>query len=245
MTRLVALIVAAVLYASPVVAERIVVQPGDGALVSAVAHAAAGDEVILSAGQYSGPLTITVPLRLSGAPGAVIDGAGQGSVITIDAADVTVTGLTVTGSGRSHDTIDAGLKLTKKATRARVIDNDIVGNLVGVDIHGARDALVKGNWIEGLRLARMNDRGNGIYVWNAPGSVVEDNEIRYGRDGIFFPTRRGTIPTVQPDARSAVRHPLYVYQRQPDCGQRVHRQPFGVCDDVLGPDRGAGQYFGE
>ena len=190
MTRLVALIVAAVLFASPVVAERIVVHPGDGVLVSAVAKAEAGDEIILSAGQYFGPLSINVPLRLSGEQGVVIDGAGEGSVITIDAADVTVTGLTLTGSGRSHDTIDAGVKLTKKATRARVIDNDIVGNLVGVDIHGARDALVKGNRIEGLRLARMNDRGNGVYVWNAPGSVVEDNEIRYGRDGIFSNTSR-------------------------------------------------------
>ncbi|WP_417269166.1 nitrous oxide reductase family maturation protein NosD [Celeribacter sp.] len=190
MTRLVALIIAVVLFASPVVAERIVVHPGDGALVSAVAKAEAGDEIILSAGQYFGPLSINVPLRLSGEQGVVIDGAGEGSVITIDAADVTVTRLTLTGSGRSHDTIDAGVKLTKKATRARVIDNDIVGNLVGVDIHGARDALVKGNRIEGLRLARMNDRGNGVYVWNAPGSVVEDNEIRYGRDGIFSNTSR-------------------------------------------------------
>ncbi|WP_417258490.1 nitrous oxide reductase family maturation protein NosD [Celeribacter sp.] len=190
MIRLVALIVAAALCASPVVAERIVVHPGDGALVSAVAKAVAGDEIVLSAGQYFGPLSINVPLRLSGEQGVVIDGAREGSVITIDAADVTVTGLTLTGSGRSHDTIDAGVKLTKKATRARVIDNDIVGNLVGVDIHGARDALVKGNRIEGLRLARMNDRGNGVYVWNAPGSVVEDNEIRYGRDGIFSNTSR-------------------------------------------------------
>ncbi len=190
MIRPVACLLAALCLAAPVAAERIEVRAGDGALASAVADAAVGDEIVLSAGRYVGPLVIETPLRLTGAKGAVIDGAGAGSVITIDAADVTVTGLTVTGSGRSHDTIDAGIKLTKKATRARVIDNDIRGNLVGVDIHGARDALVKGNRIEGLRLARMNDRGNGVYVWNAPGSVVEDNEIRYGRDGIFSNTSR-------------------------------------------------------
>ena len=190
MIRLVACLAAALWFASPVGAERIEVRAGDGTLAAAVARATAGDEIILSAGRYVGPLTLDVPVRLEGVKGAVIDGAGEGSVITIDAADVTVTGLTVTGSGRSHDTIDAGIKLTKKASRARVIDNDILGNLVGVDIHGARDALVKGNRIEGLRLARMNDRGNGVYVWNAPGSVVEDNEIRYGRDGIFSNTSR-------------------------------------------------------
>ena len=31
----------------------------------------------------------------------------------------------------------------------------------------------------------MVARGNGFYVWNAPGVVIEDNAVRYGRDGIF------------------------------------------------------------
>ncbi|SFJ42376.1 nitrous oxide reductase family maturation protein NosD [Celeribacter neptunius] len=175
---------------APLRAERVTVVPGEGALSSAVAQAAAGDDLILTAGRYAGPVVIDKPLTLSGKSGAVIDAAGQGSVITVDAPDVIVTGLTITGSGRSHDTIDAGVKLTKAARGARILDNDIRGNLVGVDIHGARDALVKGNRIEGLRLARMNDRGNGVYVWNAPGSVVEGNEIRYGRDGIFSNTSK-------------------------------------------------------
>ena len=31
----------------------------------------------------------------------------------------------------------------------------------------------------------MNEAGNGVSVWNAPGAKVLDNEIRFGRDGIF------------------------------------------------------------
>ena len=61
----------------------------------------------------------------------------------------------------------------------------LLGNLYGVDIHGAKDSIVRGNRIEGRQDRRMNDRGNGVYVWNAPGAVVEGNDIRYGRDGIF------------------------------------------------------------
>jgi nitrous oxidase accessory protein len=34
----------------------------------------------------------------------------------------------------------------------------------------------------------MNARGNGVYVWNAPGAVVESNDIHWGRDGIFANT---------------------------------------------------------
>ncbi|MEP3299968.1 MAG: nitrous oxide reductase family maturation protein NosD [Pseudoruegeria sp.] len=182
--------VTSALLGAPLCAERIMVVPGEGALSSALASAEVGDNLVLAPGRYVGPVTIVTPLTLSGEVGAVIDGRNRGSVVTIDTADVLVTGVTVTNSGRSHETIDAGIKLTKRARNARVIDNDIRGNLVGVDIHGARDAVVKNNRIEGLRLARMNDRGNGIYVWNAPGSVVENNKIRYGRDGIFSNTSR-------------------------------------------------------
>lgn len=210
MTRLVPFILSLCLIALPVFAERIEVSGDTGALIKALEQSHEGDELILALGRYAGPVHITRPLTLSGQAGAVIDGGHEGTVITVDAKDVTVRGLTVTNSGRSHDTIDAGIKLTKRAKGARVLDNDILGNLVGVDIHGARDALVKGNRIEGLRLARMNDRGNGIYVWNAPGSVVENNEIRYGRDGIFSNTsKRNTYRgNLMRDLRFAV-HYMY------------------------------------
>ena len=185
MKRLVPLAFALILAALPAWAARIDVQPGDGALVRALLGASAGDEIVLAPGRYTGPVRIEIPLTLTGTTGAVIDGGGIGSVVTVEAPDVTVQTLTLVNSGRVHEPIDAGIKLTQKARGARVLDNDLRGNLVGVDIHGARDALVKGNRIEGLQLKRMNDRGNGIYVWNAPGSIVENNEIRYGRDGIF------------------------------------------------------------
>ncbi|MGR3781710.1 MAG: nitrous oxide reductase family maturation protein NosD [Albimonas sp.] len=185
MPRLVPLLLALILAAPPLRAERIEVAPLPGALAAALEAAQAGDELILLPGRHHGPAVIATPLTLRGEPGAVIDGGGRGSVVRVEAPDVTVQGLRIVNSGRVHEPIDAGVSLTRMATRAQVLDNDLSGNLVGVDIHGARDARVARNRIEGLRLARMNDRGNGIYVWNAPGAVVEANEIRYGRDGIF------------------------------------------------------------
>lgn len=186
MTRLVSLLaLAMILTAVPAAAERIEVQPIPGRLAAVMAAAGEGDVIVLAPGRHAGPVRIEKSLTLRGRPGAIIDAGGLGSVVTVDAPDVTVAMLTLTGSGRSHEEIDAGVSLTRKAGGARILDNRIEGNLYGVDVHGARDALVKGNRITGLRLKRMNDRGNGVYVWNAPGSVVEDNEIRYGRDGIF------------------------------------------------------------
>jgi nitrous oxidase accessory protein len=64
---------------------------------------------------------------------------------------------------------------------------------VGVYVHGARDAIVRRNRIAGRVLEHLNDSGNGVYVWNAPGAQVIDNDISGGRDGIFTNTSRQNV----------------------------------------------------
>lgn len=183
----------ALLFALPLWAAEIAVTAGQGTLAKAIAGAQPGDVLMLSEGRYEGAITIDRPLTLTGPQTAVIDGMGQGTVVTIDARDVTLRGLTVTGSGMDSEDLDAGVKILKGADRAVVADNRVIGNLHGVDVHGGRDAQVLRNTIEGTRQARVNDRGNGIYVWNSPGTLVEGNSVRWGRDGIFSnASRTGT-----------------------------------------------------
>ena len=128
-----------------------------------------GDRLVLAGGTYEGGLVLTRPIEIHGQGDAHVSGSGSGSVITIDAPDVVIEGLKLTGSGTSHETIDSGVQMTKKALRAIVRSNWLEGNLYGVDIHGARDARVEGNTIIGGDDRLMNRRGNGVYVWNAPG----------------------------------------------------------------------------
>ncbi|WP_170575105.1 nitrous oxide reductase family maturation protein NosD [Ruegeria atlantica] len=156
-----------------------------GAINEILAQAADGDTLRLSPGVYSETLVLDRPITIDGQGLATIDGQGKGSVITVTGPGVTVRGLTVIGSGSDHDGIDSGIQLTKTAHAPMVEDNVLLGNLYGIDIHGAKGSIVRGNRIEGRQDRRMNDRGNGVYVWNAPGARVEDNDIRYGRDGIF------------------------------------------------------------
>ncbi|MGR3519201.1 MAG: nitrous oxide reductase family maturation protein NosD, partial [Roseovarius sp.] len=163
---------------------------GGTALAEAIENAGAGETLRLGPGRHRGGMEIDKPLTLDCAPGARIDGGGQGSTLTVTAPDVAITGCTITGSGSDHEEIDSGIRLLEGAVRARVSGNRLTGNLYGVDIHGARDALVSGNVIEGRQDRRMNERGNGVYVWNAPGSDVVGNDIRWGRDGIFVNTSR-------------------------------------------------------
>jgi nitrous oxidase accessory protein len=156
-----------------------------GALAIALGAAVPGDTLILAPGRHAGPVVLDRPVTLTGEPGAVIDAGGTGSVVTITAPDVTLRGLTLTGSGTNGQEIDSGVRILKGADRALIEGNHLHGNLHGIDVHGGRDAMVRGNTIVGSTFHRVNDRGNGIYVWNSPGAVIEGNDIRQGRDGIF------------------------------------------------------------
>lgn len=154
--------------------------------------AAPGAELRLAPGLYEGPVHIGKPLSLIG-EGVQLQGTGQGSVVTVDAESVHVEGLQITGSGDDHETKDAGITLTKAAKGAVIKGNVLRGNLYGIDVHGAQDAQIIGNVIEGRQGHRMNQRGNGVYVWNAPGTVVEGNDVRWGRDGIFVNTSKRNV----------------------------------------------------
>lgn len=212
MLRVLALCIALV---TPVRAAEVRVAPGEGTLAAAIAGAAPGDVLVLSGGAYLGPVTIDRTLTLRGDGTAVIDGQGTGTVITVTGDDVVLTGLQVTGSGGDNQAIDSGIKVVKGADRTRIEGNRLTDNMHGVDVHGGHDTLVRSNTIEGRRNHRMNERGNGFYVWNAPGTVIEGNTVRWGRDGIFSnASKKGTYRNnLFRDLRFAV-HYMYTHDSE-------------------------------
>lgn len=159
----------------------------------AINQAAAGDRLFLSAGTYFGPILLAKSLKIIGRDGVTVKGSGRGNVITVKAADVSISGLTITGSGLLLETQDSGIFLSKQATGAIVEDNRIIDNLIGVYVWGAKMAILRNNIIRGRQDMRVNERGNGVQIWNAPGAVVEGNDIQYGRDGIFVTTSKENI----------------------------------------------------
>lgn len=175
----------AIALALPATAGERMVPARPGELARAIAGADPGDVLVLAPGRHDGPVTLDGPITIEGRSEALIEGDGTGSVIIVTGSDVTVRGVEVRGSGSSHESIDSGIRLLPPAERALIENNRVVGNLHGIDVHGAVDSIVRGNTIIGRTDHRMNDRGNGIYVWRAPGTLIEANDIRYGRDGIF------------------------------------------------------------
>ncbi|MCC7059646.1 MAG: nitrous oxide reductase family maturation protein NosD [Burkholderiaceae bacterium] len=170
--------------ASPGVAGEWRVAPGES--VQRLIDAAPSGQVIrLAPGRHAGPLRIDRPLTLLGDDGAVVAGPGSGSVITIDAPDVRIEGLEITGSGLDLPAMDSAILVTQAAARARIRANRLLNNLFGVYLHGAAQAIVERNRIVGRRDLRTSEAGNGVSIWNAPGAQVIGNAISHGRDGIF------------------------------------------------------------
>ncbi|MBS0524520.1 MAG: nitrous oxide reductase family maturation protein NosD [Proteobacteria bacterium] len=180
----------ALLAVCPALAGTIDVPAGGEALREALAAAHDGDTLVLLPGVHSGPVRIDKTLTVEGRPGAIVDGHGSGRVIEVAAPDVTIRGLTIRGSGTSLEKMEGAVFLSRTATASVVEDNRMVDNLTGVYVHGAHDAIVRGNRITGRTDLRLNEAGNGVYVWNAPGAKVIGNDITGGRDGIFTVTSR-------------------------------------------------------
>ncbi|MDF3608179.1 nitrous oxide reductase family maturation protein NosD [Paracoccus sp. DMF-8] len=198
------------LAALPALGAEHEVVPGRGRLADAIAGADPGDVLILTGGTYAGPVTIDRPLTITGPETAVIDGEGQGTVVTVSAPDVVLQGFSVTKSGTRNEDLDAGIKILKGADRVRVQGLTLFDNMHGIDIHGGRDTQVIGNRITGRQNRLMNERGNGIYVWNSPGTLLDGNDIRHGRDGIFSNASTASIyrNNIMRDLRFAV-HFMY------------------------------------
>jgi nitrous oxidase accessory protein len=172
-------------------AERVAVP--EAADLQAAIDAAANGDVLIVQGEHRGSVKIARPLTLQGELGAALLGNGQGSVVTISAPNVVLSGFTIRGSGRNLEAMDAGVFVEQSASGALVEANRIEGNLYGIYLHGAENAIARANSIVGLQKGRVNESGNGVSVWNAPGAQVLDNDISFGRDGIFVIASRNNL----------------------------------------------------
>lgn len=188
------LLLKAALFAAAVLAtaeaRATVIPVGEGeSVVEALSHAAPGDTLHLAKGNFKGGLIIDKPgLTIEGEAGATLDGDETGNVITIDAPDATIRGLTIQRSGLSLIGKNSGIFVDRTGDRARIEDNHLVDNLITIYLDGPHDAIVRHNQIYGLQRLRRTERGPAVSLWNTPGSAIVDNDIRYGRDGVFSVT---------------------------------------------------------
>jgi nitrous oxidase accessory protein len=142
----------------------------------------AGGTLRLVPGSYVGPVTINKPMTLDGGGKALILGSGKGTVLSVAASGVTLRGLRLTGSGESHDSVDAGILI--EGDDHRIEDNVLDDVLFGIHLKQVNRSRVTGNRVTGKKL-EQGMRGDAIRLWNSRHNLVEGNRFSRGRDLTF------------------------------------------------------------
>ena len=142
----------------------------------------AGGTLRLPPGSYAGPASITRPLTLEGGRQAVIVGDGKSTVLSVAANGVTLRGLRLTGSGDSHDRVDAGVLL--EGDDHRVEDNELDDVLFGIHLKRVNRSRIANNRVTGKKLDQ-GMRGDAIRLWYSQHNVIEGNRFNRGRDLTF------------------------------------------------------------
>lgn len=136
----------------------------------------------LAPGAYAGPARIVKPLLLDGGGKAQLVGSGHGTVLSIETSGATVRGMAISGSGETHDGIDAGILVAGDDNR--IEDNTFSEVLFGIHLKGGNRNRIVGNRVTGMDLPQAQ-RGDGIRLWNSKHNRIENNRFVRARDLTF------------------------------------------------------------
>lgn len=154
-----------------------------------VDRAADGERILVAPGVY-GSIRIDRAITLIGQGNAILDAGGRGDVIEVTAADVTIRGFTIRGTGKSLDRENAGIVVT--APRVTLERNRLEDVLFGIYLKQAPNSVIRGNEIGAMDLP-VPRRGDGIRLWESPDCLIEDNRIRGSRDTVMWFSDRVTL----------------------------------------------------
>ena len=154
----------------------------------ALAAASPGDLILVKAGTYLVQgMIIESRLNLQGEQGAILDGGGQ-TILNIHADSVTVRDIQLQNVATNYVEDRAAIRCNN-ADYFRFENVTIRESFFGIHIEKSAHGLIKhcdiqGNNLENQYLESAN--GNTIHLWYCKDATIEDNVVKYHRDGIYF-----------------------------------------------------------
>ena len=154
-------------------------------IAPAIAAATAGDVIRVRDGVYREDLRIDKTLTIVADGRPILFGTGVGSVVVITAPECELRGFAIERSGIGQtNAMDAAVQI--QSDRNRIVGNRLRRVFYGIVVSDARGNRIADNEIEGLGDLPFGRRGDGVYLYRAPDSLVERNRISGQRDGIYF-----------------------------------------------------------
>lgn len=156
-----------------------------GGLAAALEAATDGETLRLSPGIYKGSYTLTRAVALRGEPGAVIEGDGSGTVLTLAADGIVISGLTVRGSGADLSKDDAVIRL-RRVHHASVENCRVFARAFGIYLEAGGSNTIVDNEVHGDASLAVPRRGNGIHLWKTTDNEIRSNRLTDVRDGVYL-----------------------------------------------------------
>jgi len=164
-------------------------------LQALIDRARPGDRIVVAAGTYQGDLYVDRAITLVGDGRPVLRGSGNGTVVRVRAADVTVEGFDIDGR-RGGDLGKDTSGIHVFAPRVTIRDCHVRDALFGIYLRESDDAVVEGSSVTGIPDRPPGEIGSGIHVWNSQRFRLTGNQIVGTRDGMY----------IQSSSHGVVRH---------------------------------------
>ena len=154
-------------------------------LQDAIDKAPSGSILKLPAGVYKGNIVINKPITIVGKEkGVIIDGEGNGTVISIKGSFVTLKNLTIVGSGERHDRLDAAIKMAE-GKQCEISHCTIKDCLFGIDMQMVSNSIIANNFITSKDID-LGLRGDGLRLWYSNDNIVRENSLIKSRDMVVW-----------------------------------------------------------
>lgn len=141
--------------------------------------------IVVEGGVFHERIRIDKPISLVGSNWPVIDGGGDGDIVTIVSDDVIVSGFELRNSGHAVSQEPAAIKMDG-FDRAKITGNRIRESYFGIHITDSNASTVRENDIKTGEGVPQQRRGHGLYLWQVYDATISGNDVSYAADGIHL-----------------------------------------------------------
>jgi len=154
-------------------------------LQNAIDKAPIGSILKLPAGVYKGSIVINKPITIVGKEdGVIIDGEGNGTVITIKGSFITLKNLKIVGSGDRHENLDSAIKMSD-GKQCEISHCKIDDCLFGIDMQMVSNSIIENNSITSKDFD-LGLRGDGLRLWYSNDNIIKENSLIKSRDMVVW-----------------------------------------------------------
>lgn len=151
------------------------------------------DTLYLNSGEYKARDIIIKKhgLIIIGINNPVIDAGNESGIMTIEANDVTVKGITFRNTGISFVSDVCAIKV-QNSEGVKIQNNIVENSFFAIYFSNTTNSYVDNNIINGNSVTESFS-GNGIHLWNCNNILVSNNTIKRQRDGIYLEFAKNSV----------------------------------------------------